>query len=128
LVRKAGSDAEAVLVYSDGIEMQPSQELRMTPQKLIDTLSDQFSQLLANRPDLPGQQELQRQMRSMLHSTFAKLDLVTREEFDAQQAVLLRSRERLEQLERRLAALEPSAAETAPPPSPPAAVDSDRQT
>lgn len=101
----------------------------MTPQKLIDTLSDQFSQLLANRPDLPGQQELQRQMRSMLHSTFAKLDLVTREEFDAQQAVLLRTRERLEQLERRLAALEPSAAETAPPPSPPpAAMDSDRQT
>lgn len=78
----------------------------MIHQKLIDTLSGQFSQLLASRPDLPGQQELQSQIRAMLQSTFARLDLVTRDEFEAQQAVLLRTRERLEQLEQRLSALE----------------------
>lgn len=84
----------------------------MIHQKLIDSLSGQFSQLLAGRPDLPdlpGQQELQSQVRSMLQSTFAKLDLVTRDEFEAQQAVLMRTREKLEQLEQRLIALEPPA-------------------
>ncbi len=78
----------------------------MIHQKLIDSLSGQFGQLLSSRPDIPGQQELQDQMRSLLQGTFSRLDLVTREEFDAQQAVLLRTRERLEQLEARLQALE----------------------
>jgi len=78
----------------------------MIHQKLIDSLSGQFSQLLSSRPDLPGQQELQNQIRAMLQSTFSRLDLVTRDEFEAQQAVLLRTRERLEQMEERLAALE----------------------
>lgn len=81
----------------------------MIHQKLIDTLSGQFGQLLGSRPDLPGQQELQEQIRTLLQGTFARLDLVTREEFDAQQAVLLRTRERLEQLEARLTALESGA-------------------
>ncbi|MET3999062.1 accessory factor UbiK family protein [Marinobacterium sp. MBR-109] len=94
----------------------------MIHQKLIDSLSGQFSQLLAGRPDLPGQQELQSQVRSMLQGTFAKLDLVTRDEFEAQQAVLMRTREKLEQLEQRLAALEPSAENPAP-----AATDNDTQ-
>ncbi|MBP0047151.1 accessory factor UbiK family protein [Marinobacterium sp. AK62] len=84
----------------------------MIHQKLIDSLSGQFNQLLAGRPDIPGQQELQEQMRSLLQGTFARLDLVTREEFDAQQAVLMRTRERLEQLEQRLQALEAPAAAT----------------
>ncbi len=94
----------------------------MIHQKLIDSLSGQFSQLLAGRPDLPGQQELQSQVRSMLQGTFAKLDLVTRDEFEAQQAVLMRTREKLEQLEQRLAALEPSVENPAP-----AATDNDTQ-
>ncbi|MBA4503600.1 accessory factor UbiK family protein [Marinobacterium marinum] len=78
----------------------------MIHQKLIDSLSSQFSQLLSHRPEMPGQQELQGQIRTMLQSSFARLDLVTRDEFDAQKAVLLRTRERLELLEARLAALE----------------------
>lgn len=78
----------------------------MIHQKLIDTLSGQFSQLLSSRPELPGQQELHDQIHAMLQSAFSRLDLVTRDEFDAQQAVLLRTRERLEQLEQRLSALE----------------------
>ncbi len=94
----------------------------MIHQKLIDSLSGQFSQLLAGRPDLPGQQELQSQVRSMLQGTFAKLDLVTRDEFEAQQAVLMRTRDKLEQLEQCLAALEPSVENPAP-----AATDNDTQ-
>lgn len=94
----------------------------MIHQKLIDSLSGQFSQLLAGRPDLPGQQELQSQVRSMLQGTFAKLDLVTRDEFEAQQVVLMRTRDKLEQLEQRLAALEPSVENPTP-----AATDNDTQ-
>ncbi len=44
--------------------------------------------------------------RSVLERGLAKLDLVTREEFDVQQAVLLRTREKLEALEARLQELE----------------------
>ena len=44
--------------------------------------------------------------RSVLQAGLGKLDLVTREEFDVQRCVLLRTREKLETLERQLAALE----------------------
>jgi BMFP domain-containing protein YqiC len=44
----------------------------------------------------------------VLQAGLAKLDLVTRQEFDIQAAVLRRSRERLEELEKRIAALEKS--------------------
>lgn len=47
----------------------------------------------------------------MLQQTLSRLDLVTREEFDAQQAVLLRTREKLEVLEKQVAALEVTAPE-----------------
>jgi hypothetical protein len=50
--------------------------------------------------------DLERNFRVVLQSGLAKLDLVTRQEFDIQAAVLRRSRERLEELERRIAALE----------------------
>jgi BMFP domain-containing protein YqiC len=42
----------------------------------------------------------------VLQSGLTKLDLVTRQEFDIQSGVLRRSRERLEELEARMAALE----------------------
>ena len=41
----------------------------------------------------------------MLQAGLGKLDLVTREEFDVQRAVLLRTREKLDALEQRLAEL-----------------------
>jgi BMFP domain-containing protein YqiC len=53
--------------------------------------------------------DLERNFRAVLQSGLAKLDLVTRQEFDTQAAVLRRSRERLEELEKRIAALEKSA-------------------
>lgn len=48
----------------------------------------------------------QSQLRSLLESILRKLNLVTREEFDAQQAVLLRTRMKLEELEKEVAALQ----------------------
>ncbi len=46
--------------------------------------------------------ELEETFRSVLQSGLGKLDLVTREEFDVQEAVLARTREKLEALEKRL--------------------------
>ena len=54
------------------------------------------------------QQELQKNLRSALESGLSHLDLVTRQEFDVQSAVLARTREKLEQLERKLAEMEKS--------------------
>jgi BMFP domain-containing protein YqiC len=50
--------------------------------------------------------DLEKNLRAMLASLFARLDLVTREEFDVQRRVLLRTREQLTRLERELAELE----------------------
>ena len=50
--------------------------------------------------------DLEQNFKAVLQSGLVKLDLVTRQEFDIQAAVLRRSRERLEELEKRIAALE----------------------
>ncbi len=50
--------------------------------------------------------ELEQNFRSVLRSSIGKLDLVTREEFEVQQMVLARTREKLEALEERLQAME----------------------
>jgi len=46
------------------------------------------------------QEDLQNNVRSLLQSTLTKMNLVTREEFDVQSAVLQRTREKLEELEK----------------------------
>ena len=51
-------------------------------------------------------EELQASFRAVLRSGLARLDLVTREEFEVQRAVLLRTREKLEALEGTVAELE----------------------
>jgi len=48
------------------------------------------------------QQDLEQNFRSVLRGGLSKLDLVTREEFDVQEAVLARTREKLEALDARL--------------------------
>jgi BMFP domain-containing protein YqiC len=50
--------------------------------------------------------DLEQNFKAVLQSGLARLDLVTRQEFDIQAGVLRRSRERLEALEKRIAALE----------------------
>ena len=51
-------------------------------------------------------EDAEKNFRAVLESSLAKLDLVTREEFEVQEAVLARTREKLEGLEARLAELE----------------------
>ena len=71
----------------------------------IDDLARRLSGLVP--PGLrEGREELQQNFKSVLQSGLARLDLVTREEFDVQRAVLLRTREKLEALEREVQALE----------------------
>lgn len=53
--------------------------------------------------DLP-----EKELRALLEGVLRKMNLVSREEFDAQQAVLLRTREKLEALEKQLDELEKS--------------------
>ncbi|MGM0554395.1 MAG: ubiquinone biosynthesis accessory factor UbiK [Pseudomonadota bacterium] len=52
------------------------------------------------------QEDVQRQVRSSLQQGFERMDLVTREDFDIQVALLERTRERLAELEARVQALE----------------------
>lgn len=52
------------------------------------------------------QQDMEKNLRAALQSALAKMELVTRDEFEVQSAVLQRSREKLEALEARVAELE----------------------
>jgi BMFP domain-containing protein YqiC len=71
----------------------------------LDDLQDKLEALFANTPAA----DLQRNMKALLMQQFARLDLVTREEFDTQVKVLARTRERLEALEARLREIESNA-------------------
>ena len=51
-------------------------------------------------------EEAESKVKQILQSQLSKLDLVTREEFDVQTQVLIRTREKLEAMEKRIAALE----------------------
>ena len=77
---------------------------RMIDLSQLDDLARRLSGLVP--PGLrEGREELQQNFQSVLQAGLGKLDLVTREEFDVQRAVLARTREKLEQLERQLAEL-----------------------
>ncbi|GBL44773.1 hypothetical protein SFMTTN_0574 [Sulfuriferula multivorans] len=71
-------------------------------QKLLDEIGGKISQAISNSPA----RDIEKNIRAMMQSALQKLDLVTREEFDVQQEVLLRTREKLTELETRLAQLE----------------------
>ncbi len=70
--------------------------------RLLETISQQISQLLPREQS----EELKHNIQQVLARQLNKLDLVSRDEFDAQQAVLLRTREKLEALEKQVAELE----------------------
>ena len=73
--------------------------------KNIDDLARKLSDLVP--PGLKdARADLEQNFRATLQSGLNRLDLVTREEFDVQRAVLLRTREKLDALERKLAELE----------------------
>ncbi len=77
-------------------------------------LDELQSRLLALLQQTPAA-DLQKNLKALLNQQFAKMDLVTRDEFDTQMQVLARTREKLEALERRLAQMESAA--SSPPSS-----------
>jgi BMFP domain-containing protein YqiC len=74
----------------------------MLDSKILDDLSARVAAAFAASPV----RDAEKNLKAMLSGALAKLDLVTREEFDIQAGVLLRTREKLEALETRVAELE----------------------
>jgi BMFP domain-containing protein YqiC len=70
--------------------------------RFLDELSKKVSELLAASPA----KDIENNLRALLSSTFSRFNLVTREEFDVQQDVLGRTREKLQQMEARVAEME----------------------
>lgn len=73
--------------------------------KSLDEISARISAMIAASPA----KDIEKNARALLASAFARLDLVTREDFDLQVAMLARAREQLSALEARIAALESTA-------------------
>lgn len=82
----------------------------MIDPKPLQDLGAKISELIAASPA----RDVEKNIRALLSSAFTKLDLVTREEFDVQREVLGRARQKLGELEERIARLEGGA-----PPQPP---------
>ena len=80
-------------------------------QKLIDEINEKMKAVLAQGPAA----DIEKNLRALLAGMFSRLDLVTREEFDVQREVLLRTRAKLAELEKKVVALEADAARTAAP-------------
>ena len=68
----------------------------------LNELQDRIQQVLQQSPA----KDLEKNMKAMLNQGFAKLDLLTREEFEVQAEVLARTRAKLDALESRVAELE----------------------
>ena len=70
--------------------------------RFLEELNKRIGELIAASPA----KDIEKNLRALLSSVFARLDLVTREEFDVQQEVLVRTREKLQQLEAKVAEME----------------------
>ncbi|AOY00995.1 accessory factor UbiK family protein [Jeongeupia sp. USM3] len=74
----------------------------MLKEKFFDEISSKISEAIAASPA----KDVEKNVRAMMASAFTRMDLVTREEFEIQQDVLARTREKLTELEARVNALE----------------------
>jgi hypothetical protein len=74
----------------------------MDKTSFLDDLQQKLQALLADTPA----EDLRRNLKALLTQQFARLELVTREEFDTQSKVLARTRAKLEALEERVAEME----------------------
>lgn len=79
--------------------MQPTDFLKDLTERL-------YSALPANLQTMKS--DVEKNIHGILINTFSKLDLVTREEFDAQTKVLARTRKKVEELEARVKEMEES--------------------
>lgn len=77
----------------------------MFDQKSIDDIASRLSSAIP--PGLSGMKdELEKTFHAILQGALGKLDLVTREEFEVQKAVLAKTRSKLEALEKRVMDIE----------------------
>ncbi len=74
----------------------------MEPNQFFNDMQAKMQQALENSPA----RDIEKNLKAMMSQGFAKLDLVTREEFDIQAQVLAKTRSKLEALELRIAELE----------------------
>jgi BMFP domain-containing protein YqiC len=75
------------------------------PQDILAQLQGQFGQFV---PDMAraAREDIETQARATVMAVLSRLELVTREEFETQQAVLLKTREKVDALEKRVGELE----------------------
>lgn len=74
----------------------------MLNKNVIDDINAKVSDILQNSPA----KDIEKNIKVLLSGAFTRLDLVTRDEFDVQQEVLQRTREKLMILEAKIAELE----------------------
>jgi BMFP domain-containing protein YqiC len=74
----------------------------MDKTSFLDDLQSRVSELVRQTPAA----DMQKNLKALLTQQFARLELVTREEFDTQAKVLARARSKLDELELRIAELE----------------------
>lgn len=92
---------------------QGNERLFMINTDFIDDLVKRLSNAIP--PNVQNiKKDVEHNFHAVLQSAFAKLDLVTREEFDAQIGVLAKTRQKLTELERQVIHLEAKLAESAP--------------
>ena len=83
------------------IMQKPGQILEQI-QRIANDMQNKVGDAIRNSPA----QEIEKNVRAMMNQGFQKMDLVTREEFELQSKVLAKTREKLEALEAKVAALE----------------------
>jgi hypothetical protein len=71
----------------------------------LDNLVNKLAQLLP-MADSKMSQDIKKNIRALLDSSFQKMDLVSREEYEVQKALLARTQERLAELQNRIEQLE----------------------
>jgi BMFP domain-containing protein YqiC len=81
---------------------QYQQRITMDKQNFFNDMQAKINQVLENSPA----KDIEKNVKAMMSQGFAKLDLVTREEFDIQAQVLAKTRAKLDALEERVAELE----------------------
>jgi BMFP domain-containing protein YqiC len=74
----------------------------MLDPKILEELAARLGSVIAASPVA----DIEKNAKALLSSFFTRLDLISREEFDIQTQVLLRTREKIKALEARLDALE----------------------
>ncbi|MDK4681063.1 accessory factor UbiK family protein [Kingella negevensis] len=74
----------------------------MIAKQLFEETANKISETLANSPV----KDIEKNAKAMMSSAFNKIDLVTHEEFDVQQQILIKTRMKLVELEAKIAELE----------------------